>query len=188
MRRTLVLGGSVAVLAGIASVVGSWLSLGLNDVLLGAALGAALALIPVESHGRRLASFLVGFLVAWAGYAVRAAALPDISAARALVVFGSVLVIAVLCAGSRGRLPFWSALLGAAAMTGAYEFVYAAAPYNFLAESVSTATQILVAVAFGFVVALIVPLVGGERSRAAGAEPSAEPQADEVEPAEGAAA
>lgn len=171
MRRTLIIGLVAAVLGGLAVAIGSWLNLGLSDVLLGTTLGAALALVPGDSYGRRVAAFLTGFLIAWMGYAVRAAVLPDVTISRVLVVFGSVLLIALACALSRGRLPFWGALLGAAAMTGAYEFTYVAAPYNFLTESVTTATGILVAVAFGFLITLVLPLLpSAAPSPAAGAQ------------------
>ncbi len=162
MRRTLIIGLSAAVLGALAVLLGSLLNLGLTDVLLGAALGAALGLIPGVGPGRKLAAFLVGFVLAWVGYAIRAAVLPDVTASRAIVVFLSVFLITIACAFSRGRLPLWAAFLGAVAMTGAYEFTYAAAPYNFISDSVSTATGILVPIGFGFLVSVIAALLPEE--------------------------
>ena len=82
--------------------------------LLGAALGGALGLVPDRSPAQRAAGFGVGFLAAWLGYALRAAVLPDAAAGRAIAVLVVVLVCLGVAALTRGRLPLWSALLGAA--------------------------------------------------------------------------
>ncbi len=127
--------------------------------LLGAALGGALGLVPDRSPGQRAGGFAVGFAAAWLGYALRAAALPDAAAGRAL----AVLVVLALClavAGlTRGRLPLWSALLGAAAMAGAYEATYTADPSAFATSSATTATSILVAVGAGFLATSLLGVV-----------------------------
>jgi hypothetical protein len=172
MRKTLIIGLGAAILGALAVLFGSWLNLGLTDVLLGTALGAGLGLAPGAPVGRKLAAFLVGFVIAWIGYAIRAAALPDVTMSRAIVVFISVFLIALACAVSRGRLPLWAAFLGAVGMTGAYEFTYVAAPYNFISDSVSTATGILVPVGFGFLTAVIAALVPDFGPAQVGAEPS----------------
>jgi len=127
--------------------------------LLGAALGGALGLVPDRSPAQRAAGFAVGFAAAWLGYALRAAALPDAAAGRAiavLVVLGLCLAVAAL---TRGRLPLWSALLGAAAMAGAYEAAYAADPSSFLTSSALTATSILVTAGAGFLATSILGVV-----------------------------
>ncbi len=54
------------------------------------------------------------------------------------------------------RLPLWTTLLGTAALTGAYEFTYAAAPPELATTSVSTATTLLFNVAVGFLAAALV--------------------------------
>ena len=172
MRKTLIIGLGAAILGSLAVMVGSWLNLGLTDVLLGTALGAGLGLAPGAPAGRKLAAFLVGFVIAWIGYAIRAAALPDVTMSRAIVVFISVFLLALACAVSRARLPLWAAFLGAVGMAGAYEFTYVAAPYNFISDSVSAATGILVPVAFGFLTAVIVALVPDFGNPQAGIEPS----------------
>lgn len=179
MRRTLIIGFGAALLGAVAVLLGAWLNLGLTDVLLGTALGAALGLAPGASVMRKAAAFIVGFLIAWAGYAVRAAALPDVTVSRAIAVFLSVGLITLACALSRGRLPLWSALLGAVGMTGAYEFTYVAAPYNFISESVSTATGILVPIGFGLLVTILAELVP-ERAPAPPAPQEPAPAASEV--------
>ncbi|MBO3101456.1 hypothetical protein [Cellulomonas fengjieae] len=154
--------------------------------LLGAALGGALGLVPDRSPAQRAAGFAVGFLAAWIGYALRAAALPDAAPGRAV----AVLVVIALClavAGvTRGRLPLWSALLGAAAMAGAYEAVYAADPAAFVSSSATTATSILLAAGAGFLATSLLGVVveqDREQERAAqepvveyaGAEPARAP-------------
>jgi hypothetical protein len=70
---------------------------------------------------------------------------------------GLVLLLCVaVVAVSAGRLPLWSALLGAAAMAGGYEYTYAAAPPEVATTSVSAATSLLFCVAVGFLVAATV--------------------------------
>jgi hypothetical protein len=97
-----------------------------------------------------VAGFLAGFLLAWLGFALRAAVLPDSSAGRAVAAFVVVALVAVVAAVSRGRLPLWSGLLGAASIVGAYESVYTNAPSQFLTESPAAATTVLLAVGLGF--------------------------------------
>ena len=97
-----------------------------------------------------MAGFLAGFLLAWLGFALRAAVLPDSSAGRAVAAFVVVALVAVVTAASRGRLPLWSALVGAASIVGAYESVYTNAPSQFLSESPAAATTVLLAVGLGY--------------------------------------
>ena len=103
--------------------------------LLGAALGGTLGLVPDRSPAQRVGGFAVGFAAAWLGYALRAAVLPDATSGRAVAVLLVLLVCLAVAAGTRGRLPLWSTLLGAAAMTGAYEATYAADPTAFVGSS-----------------------------------------------------
>jgi hypothetical protein len=93
---------------------------------------------------------VAGFLLAWLGFALRAAVLPDSSAGRAVAAFIVVALIAVVTAASRGRLPLWSGLVGAASIVGAYESVYTDAPSQFLSESPAAATTVLLAVGLGY--------------------------------------
>jgi hypothetical protein len=157
MRKTLLAG----LLLAVAAVVVVWLStafgLDLESVaLLGAALGAVVALVPDRAPVFRLVGFGSGFLAAWIGYLVRAGMLPDTAYGRAVAV-GLVVALCVgITAASGDRLPLWSTLLGTAALSGAYEFTYAAAPPEVMTTSVSTATTLLFNVAVGFVAAAVV--------------------------------
>src|SRR3954464_1693715 len=82
MRRTLITGGLLAVFAALLAQFGG--ALGLDEIrsaLLGAAIGATLGLVPtVDSPTSRAVGFVVGFVLGWAGYAIRAGVLPDTGA------------------------------------------------------------------------------------------------------------
>jgi hypothetical protein len=157
MRRTLVAGLVLAVAAVLVVLVSSGLDLELESVaLLGGALGAVVALVPDRSPLVRLGGFGAGFLAAWIGYVVRAAMLPDTAGGRAVAVGLVVLLCVGITAVSMDRLPLWTTLLGTAALTGAYEFTYAAAPPELASTSVSTATTLLFNVAVGFLAAALV--------------------------------
>jgi hypothetical protein len=152
-------------MAGLLLAVGAALIIGLGDALglglehvalLGAALGGVLGLVPGREPLGKLGGFAVGFVVAWLGFALRAAVLPDTSGGRALAAFLVVAVIAVCCAVSGGRVPLWSALLGAAAIVGAYEETYTNAPSEFLRQSPSAGTTVLLAVALGYLATSLV--------------------------------
>ncbi|CAN5478427.1 hypothetical protein BH10ACT10_BH10ACT10_11500 [soil metagenome] len=164
MRRTLVAGVVLAVAAVLVVIVSSALDLELESVaLLGGALGAVVALVPDRGPLVRLGGFVAGFVAAWIGYVVRAALLPDTSGGRAVAVGLVVLLCVAITAVSRNKLPLWTTLLGTAALTGAYEFTFAAAPPELASTSVSTATTLLLNVAVGFLAAaLVAPTGAGE--------------------------
>lgn len=154
MRRTLSAGLSIALATVILVLVGGALDLKVDAAALtGAAMGAVVALVPDRSIAARLGGFAVGFLAAWGGYLVRAGLLPDTTMGRALTA-GLVLLVAVaVCAATAGRLPLWSALVGAATMAGTYEAAYSAAPSLVADTSVTGATTALCAAAVGFLAA-----------------------------------
>jgi hypothetical protein len=127
-----------------------------STALLGAALGAVVALVPDKAPSARLAGFAAGFVVAWVGYVLRAAFLPDSTSGRAVATGAVVLLCVAVAAVTRERLPLWTTLLGTAALTGAYEFTYAAAPPELASTSLSTATTLLLNVAVGFLAASVV--------------------------------
>jgi hypothetical protein len=157
MRRTLLAGVVLAVAAVLVVIVSSALDLELESVaLLGGALGAVIALVPDRTPLVRLGGFVAGFVAAWIGYVVRAALLPDTAGGRAVAVGLVVLLCVGITAASMNRLPLWTTLLGTAALTGAYEFTYAAAPPELASTSVSTATTLLFNVAVGFLAAALV--------------------------------
>lgn len=164
MRRHILAGLALAVLA-TAIVLFSGPDLQ-GVTLLGAALGGALGLVPDRSPGARAAAFAVGFLAAWLGYALRAAALPDAAAGRAVAVLVVLAVCLAVAGATRGRLPLWAALLGAAAMAGAYEATYSDDPSAFVASSAATATSILLAAGAGFLAtSLLGPVVEQDRAQ-----------------------
>ena len=151
MRRTLLLGLLLVAAAFLTVVVGEWLDLDLDSAaLLGVAAGAVVALVPDASTGRRLAGFALGVVAALIGYFIRAALTPDTATGRA--VFAAVVV--ALCVGvvllSVGKLPLWSALLGAAAFAGTFEAAYDAAPPRVLDTSVTGLTTLAFCAAVGF--------------------------------------
>ena len=147
-------GGALALAAAVSVLLGEALGLELTHVtLLGLGLGAAVALVPDATLLRRLAAFAVGVVVAWLGYAVRAAMLPDSDLGRA-VDFALVVLAVTLVAGlSFGRLPLWSQLLGVAAVAGAYETTYTANPPLFASESVVAVTSVVLTAVIGVLVA-----------------------------------
>lgn len=157
MRKTMLAG----LLLAVAAVVVVWLSavfgLELESVaLLGAALGAVVALVPDGSPATRLGGFAAGFVAAWIGYILRAALLPDTAGGRAVAVGVVVLLCVGVTAASLNRIPLWATLLGTAALSGAYEFTFAAAPPEVMSTSMSTATTLLFNVAVGFLAAALV--------------------------------
>lgn len=147
--------------------------------LLGAALGGALGLVPDRAPAHRAAGFAIGLLAAWLGYLLRAAALPDTPGGRAVAVLVVVAVCALVAAGTRGAVPLWAALLGAAAMAGSYEAAYAADPTAFVATSPASATAVLLTAGAGFVVTSLV----GARASSGGTVEAARPPA--ARPADG---
>jgi hypothetical protein len=157
MRKTIIAGLVLA----LASALVMWLSavfdLELESVvLLGAAVGAVVALVPDRTPLVRFLGFAAGFVAAWLGFFARAAFLPDTAGGRAVAVGLVLLLCVVVVAVSAGRLPLWSTLLGTAAMVGGYEYTYAAAPPEVATTSVSAATSLLFCIAVGYLVAATV--------------------------------
>lgn len=156
MRKTLLVGLGLTLAAVLVVVVGAALDLELGPVaLLGVAVGAVIALVPDSTLLLRLGGFVGGIVAAWVGYLLRAGMLPD--SAGGLAVF--VAVVMLLCLGiaaaALGRIPLWSTLLGAAALAGAYEYTYAAAPPEVASTSMTAVTSLLLAAAVGFAVAAL---------------------------------
>lgn len=84
MRRNFLSGLALAIAAVLVVVLSATFDLELESVaLLGAALGAVVALVPDRGPGARLAGFAFGFAIAWIGYVARALLLPDTSSGRA---------------------------------------------------------------------------------------------------------
>lgn len=167
MIRSLISGLVLAVVSVGVVLLGVALELDLDHVaLLGAALGGVLALAPHDVGWGKLAGFGVGFVVAWLGFALRAAVLPDSSLGRAVAAFLVVAVVAVGCSATAGVVPVWSGLLGSAALVAAYEQTYTNAPSQFLSESPTAVTSILLAVGLGYLaLSLVYPMASPSGAR-----------------------
>ncbi len=174
MKRTLVGGLLLAVLATLAVWVGFGLGLGLRDVMFAAGCGAVLGLIATRSPVARIGGFLIGFVLTWVLYGVSALLLPDASVGVVLQTLLTFVVLAVVGALLHSRVPFWSLLLGLVAFSGVYEFLYLTNKPGFVADSVSAAGGALFAAALGLlavVVADLLPLGSGEVDDLAVVEP-----------------
>lgn len=178
-------GAVLAVAAGLLVVLGAAFELDLESVaLLGAALGAVVALVPERSPMVRLGGFAAGFVIAFVGYVVRAAMLPDTSGGRAVAVVVVILLCAAVAAATADRLPLWTLLLGTAGMVGAYEFTFAAAPPELLTTSMTTATAFFLSVAVGFCAVGIASLFSGRgpaQSRTHRSEPDPTTHSDDTD-------
>ncbi|WP_407341680.1 hypothetical protein [Pengzhenrongella phosphoraccumulans] len=179
MKQHVPAGIFLAVLASLLVLMSDTLGLEVQSItLLGAGIGGALGLVPDRSPGARLGAFAVGFGAAWLGYLLRAAVLPDATNGRAAAVFVVLLCCLALAMLTRGRLPLWATLLGAAAMAGSYESVYAADPTAFLTTSPTSASAVLLAAGAGFLAtALLAPRIERDRATEAGRGAHAEPTA-----------
>lgn len=154
MRRTAVGGAILAGIAFLLILLGQALDLNLEQVALtGAALGAVVALVPDRPPLFRVAGAALGFLIAWGGYGVRAGLLPDTSTGRAIAALLVLLVLMGVSLATLTRIPLWSLLVGAAAMTAAYETTFMILPSAFPYESPTAATQMALAGAVGYLAA-----------------------------------
>ena len=152
MRTSLLVGLSLALTAAVAVLVSSVFDLQIESVaLLGAAVGAVVALVPDTTPLARLGGALLGIGAALVGFVLRAAVLPDSAGGRAVAVAVVVLLCVAVVALSAQRIALWAPLLGAAAFAGAYELVYAAAPPELPSTAVSTLTALLTTLAVGYV-------------------------------------
>lgn len=150
MNSRVIKGAVLALFGALTIGLGHLFGLDLDQVaLLGVTLGAVIGLVPDRSLVERILGFAVGFVLAWVGYAVRAAVLPDTATARAVVVFAVIILAMLIVVVSGSRLPLWSTLIGMAAMVGAYEQTYAASPSLFASDSPTAATTVLLACAMG---------------------------------------
>lgn len=165
MRRTLLVGVVLIVAAVVVVVLSDLFDLKLDSAaLLGLSIGAVVALVPDRTPLMRLAGFAGGVVAAWVGYLLRAGFLPDSVSGRAVSVVVVLAVCVAVAAATAGRVPLWSTLLGAAAMVGAYEYTYSAAPPEVTTTSVTAVTALLMTSAVGYLaVALLAPRDGASR-------------------------
>src|SRR5690242_10937309 len=123
---------------------------------MGLAVGAVLGLVPDRTPAARAGAFTVGFAAAWAGFALRAGLLPDIPLGRAIATAAVLAAVTAAVAISVGRLPLWAALLGVAAFSGGYETTFSTNPAGFVADSMTDATTIALAVGLGFLAVTVI--------------------------------
>jgi hypothetical protein len=162
LGRTVVAGLVLAVVATLAVTFGDALGLNLEtSALVGAACGGALGLVSDRGPWARAGGFLLGLLVAWAGYGLRAAVLPDTSGGRAIATFVVLALCVALSAATLTRLRLWTFLLGVAAMAGAYETTFMISPPDFIKESTTAASTVLVMAALGFASTVVFSMLGG---------------------------
>jgi len=173
MLRRLLSGTALAVCAAAVLLIGRGSELE-HVALLGAALGGVVGLAPHDQPMGKLAGFVLGFGIAWIGFGVRAVLLPDTTLGRAVAAFLVIFVCGVIAAITAGRVPLWSAMVGAAAIVGAYETSYTLSPPQFLTTSPQAATTVLLAAGFGFIGSTLVnmfittPGAGPRRGRRSG--------------------
>ena len=179
MRRTMLVGAVLAVVAFLVVIVSNWLDLELDAVaMVGIALGAVVALVPDRSPLMRLAGFVAGVVLAWIVFVVRAALLPDTATGRALAIGLVILLCTAVAAFTAARVPLWATLVGAAAMSGAYEYTFAAAQPEVATTSVTAVTALLMTSAVGFLLVALAapgtPAQGGHRPASRSKPPRAD--------------
>lgn len=169
MKHTLVAGIVVAVVAAAVAAFGG--AVGVTTVwpvLLAVAVGAASG---SPTPGRAIA-FVVGAVVSLVALGARAAAFPDVAAARAGAVAVAVLIIAVIAMVSGGRAPMWAGLAGYAGFAALYEPTFASSPTTFLTDAPQALLVIAIATGLGIVAVQLFALVSG--GAAADVEPAEE--------------
>lgn len=154
MARTLTAGLLLAATVVVVMTVGTSLQLQLAAyALAGVLVGGVAALVPDRSLAGRLVGVAAGVAVAWAGFVVRAAVLPDTNTGHTVAAAGTVLLATLIALIS--RVPLWAVLLGAGAFAAAYESSYAAAPPEIMSTSLDAITGLGVAMVAGFVVSAL---------------------------------
>ena len=177
MLRRLFSGGALALCAAVVLLIGGGSDLE-HVALLGAALGGVVGLVPHNPPLGKLGGFVSGFLLAWIGFGLRAALLPDTTIGRAVATFLVIFLCGLAAAVSAGKVPLWSALLGAAAIVGAYETSYTTAPTEFLTTSPQAATTVLLAAGFGFIGSTLITMFAKASDGPPAHVPPADPSGD----------
>lgn len=167
MKRTLIGGLALALIAAAAVYLGDALNLGLPTPMLGVAAGGVLALAPGLHKLGRLGGFLVGVILALVGYGISAQFLPASSGGVAAQAVITLVLATAAAAVSFGRMPLWSVLLGVATYVGAYDYTYNDKPYDFLSSAPATLGTLLVTFGLGYLTAAVVDLLLPEEAPAA---------------------
>ena len=158
MRRTLLFGAVVSVLAFGVIMFGQLLGLNLQNVLVGMSLGAALGLVRTSSPLTRMGAFLIGFVAGLAFYLLRLGIFPSTWLGNAIAVVITLMLLTVIAALTRDRIPLWAMFIGTACFAGAYNGYFTSTPWLLETQAVSVAATMLFSVAAGFVVALLVEI------------------------------
>lgn len=158
MARVMLFGVVISVLAFGAIMFGQLMSLDLQNVLVGLALGGALGLVRTHSPLARISAFMIGFVLGLVFYALRLAILPATWLGNAIAVVVVLLVLTVISALTKDRLPLWAMFIGTACFAGAYNGYFNTTPWLFETQAISVAATMLFAVSAGFVVALLVEI------------------------------
>lgn len=158
MGKTFVQGLVILVGGIVAVALNQLLNLGLGSITFGLTIGGVLGLISLNDGGPvgRVGGFVVGLIVAMALFVISILFLNVTFVGQVLALIIGIGLITLICALTGGRLPLWSALLGAALVTGAYQFAFAANPAGLLTELPQYTTMALVPAAFGFLAAVFV--------------------------------
>lgn len=157
MRASIGTGVLLTIAVVLVIAVSSALGLRIEQYALAGVLGGAvIGLVADRSPWARLLGFAVGFVAAWVGFVLRAALLPDTDGGRAAAAVITLAICLVAVAiGRGGRLPMWATFVGVMLFAGAYEAGFVAAEPEVASTSLDAATSLLVAVAVGYVVAVL---------------------------------
>lgn len=158
MSSTVVRGAVIALVAALVAVTGNAFGI---DAVWPVLLAIAVGLAAAHLSAGRVVAFVVGAVVSWLMFALRAALLPDLALSQALLLVVGVLLLTLMAALSSERLPLWAGLVGYAAFSAHYEPIYALTPTRFLAESPISLVTVLLAAAVGFIGAVVAQIVTG---------------------------
>ena len=157
MRRILLTGLVVAASVTILVLVGDTLGLTTIRPLVLAAGAGLMFGVPRLRHALAL---LTGAGVGLVSTTAAASLLPATPAGDAIGVGAALLLVTVVAAATRMRLPFGLLLIGWAVMTGLLEPLLVAGPNTFSQEAPLTAAALLVSIGLGLLVAQVAALVG----------------------------
>jgi hypothetical protein len=167
MGKTFIAGLLLVVAAIVTIILQSVMGLEIDSVFFGLMVGAVLALVNDNSSTLgRLGAFLVGLIVAMAGYIIRILVLNESLPGQILFALIAALIIAGICAVTSGRLPLWAGFLGAGLVAGSYEASFLAAPQDITTDLFTNVSQALVPMAIAFLAGIFVKpeIVGVETS------------------------
>jgi hypothetical protein len=161
MKRLLTAGAVLACLAFLLLLNGPAVGLDVSLYgLFGLATGAVLASMTGGTAATRAGGFVFGFVVAWGAYALRAGFLPDAPSGHAAAASLALVILTVAAAAARSRTLFSASLLGVVALVGAYEKTFSLSPDQFLHESPTAATTVLLATGLGFLAVIVAAQIG----------------------------